>query len=164
MARRVFFSFHYEGDIWRASQVRNSWVTKPHRQAAGFWDAAAWEAVRRRGGQAVRRWINAQLQGTSVTVVLIGQETARRRYVLYEIARSYHRGNGILGVYVHRCANAEGYTCNRGSNPFNEVYYVDNRGRRVYFSSLYPTYDWVTDDGYSNLTDWIEDAAWEAGR
>lgn len=43
MARRVFFSFHYERDAWRAAQVRNSWVTKPDREAAGFWDAVAWE-------------------------------------------------------------------------------------------------------------------------
>jgi len=34
MARKVFFSFHYERDIWRASIVRNSWVTKPDREAA----------------------------------------------------------------------------------------------------------------------------------
>ncbi len=40
MARRVFFSFHYERDVWRAGQVRNSWVTKD-REEAGFWDAAA---------------------------------------------------------------------------------------------------------------------------
>lgn len=24
MARRVFFSFHYDGDVWRANQVRNA--------------------------------------------------------------------------------------------------------------------------------------------
>lgn len=40
MARRVFFSFHYDRDIVRVSQVRNSWVTRD-REAAGFWDAAS---------------------------------------------------------------------------------------------------------------------------
>jgi hypothetical protein len=49
MPRRVFFSFHYERDLWRAGQVRNSWVTKPDREAAGFWDAAAWEEVKKKG-------------------------------------------------------------------------------------------------------------------
>jgi MTH538 TIR-like domain (DUF1863) len=47
MARRVFFSFHYERDIWRASIVRNSWVTKPDRQAAGFFDASIWEEAKK---------------------------------------------------------------------------------------------------------------------
>ena len=34
-ARRVFFSFHYQRDIWRVNQVRNHWVAKDDRQAAG---------------------------------------------------------------------------------------------------------------------------------
>lgn len=28
MARRVFFSFHYDNDINRSMTVRNSWVTQ----------------------------------------------------------------------------------------------------------------------------------------
>ena len=48
MARRVFFSFHYERDHWRANVVRNSWVTKD-RESAGFFDAGelAWIVVQR---------------------------------------------------------------------------------------------------------------------
>lgn len=101
MARRVFFSFHYEKDIWRASQVRNSWVTKPDREAAGFWDAASWEEIKKKGDEAVKRWIRDQLNGTSVTVVLIGTETSERRYVQYEIEQSWERNNGLIGVYIH---------------------------------------------------------------
>jgi hypothetical protein len=88
MATRVFFSFHYERDIWRASQIRNSWVTKPDREAAGFWDAAAWEEVKKKGEEAIKRWIDKQLGGTSVTVVFIGAETSERKYVQYEINQS----------------------------------------------------------------------------
>lgn len=84
MARRAFFSFHFERDVWRAGQVRNSWVTQD-REDAGFWDAAAWESVKRKGDAAVHAWIDGQLKGTSVTVVLIGTETAQRKYVSYEI-------------------------------------------------------------------------------
>ena len=62
MIRRVFFSFHYERDIWRVSQIRNSWVTKPDREAAGFWDAAKWEEVKRGGDAAIKKWINEQLK------------------------------------------------------------------------------------------------------
>ena len=35
MARRVFFSFHYDNDITRSMTVRNSWVTQG-KEAAGF--------------------------------------------------------------------------------------------------------------------------------
>ena len=54
MARRVYFAFYYERDVWRSGQVRNSWVTKPDREAAGFWDAAAWEEVKKKGKEAVK--------------------------------------------------------------------------------------------------------------
>src|SRR5262245_22184528 len=98
MARRVFFSFHHEGDIKRVGQVRNSWLTKPEHGDAGYVDAAAWESIQRRGDEAVKRWIAAQLDGTSVTVVLIGAETADRPWVLYEIVESHNKGNGLLGI------------------------------------------------------------------
>src|SRR5437762_2848346 len=103
MARRVFFSFHYEADAWRAAQVRNSWITKPDREAAGFWDAAQWQAVRTQGDTAIKRWIDNQLNGTSVTAVLIGAQTAEREYVQYEIIQSHSRGNGLLAIHVDAC-------------------------------------------------------------
>ena len=163
MARRVFFSFHYERDIWRASQVRNSWVTKPDREAAGFWDAAAWEEVKKKGEEAVKRWITKQLEGTTVTVVLIGAETSERKYVIYEIKRSYARGNGLLGVYIHKLKDKDGKVDYKGKNPFDNLY-IEKDGRKVYLSEIYPTYDWVDDDGYNNFGDWVEKAAKKAGR
>jgi hypothetical protein len=163
MARRVFFSFHYERDIWRASQVRNSWVMKPDRESAGFWDAASWEEVKKRGREAVERWINNQLDGTSVTAVLIGAETSTREYVGYEIERSHEIRNGLLGIYIHNLKDASGWVDAKGSNPFDN-WYVTINGQQRYFSSIYPTYDWVQDVGYSNLGTWVERAAQTAGR
>src|SRR5438067_7743926 len=103
MARRVFFSFHHQGDIKRVGQIRNSWVTKANQEDAGFVDAADWESIKRRGDDVVKRWIATQLDGTSVTVVLIGSETADRPWVLYEIAESHNKGNGLLGISIHNC-------------------------------------------------------------
>ena len=74
MARRAFFSFHHSGDVWRAGQVRNCWVTQD-REDAGFWDSAAWESVKKKDIPTVQKWIDEQMTGTSVTVVLIGAET-----------------------------------------------------------------------------------------
>jgi len=151
MARRVFFSFHYERDIWRASQVRNSWVTKPDREAAGFWDAAAWEEVKRKGDEAIRAWIREQLKGTTVTVVLIGTETSEREYVQYEIDQSWNKGNGLIGVYIHNLKDKNGHTEPKGEDPFTALGYKNIR-----------TYDWVRDNGYENLGDWVEAAYWRA--
>ena len=47
MARKTFFSFHFKQDNWRASQVRNSWVTQD-RKAAGFFDSAEWEEEKKK--------------------------------------------------------------------------------------------------------------------
>jgi len=163
MARRVFFSFHYERDIWRASQVRNSWVTKPDRESAGFWDAASWEEVKRRGDDAIRNWINRQLDGTSVTVVLIGAETSTRQYVDYEIKRSYEVGNGMLGIHIHNLKDNMKRVDVLGANPFDH-WHVTRNGEKVYFNRLYRTYDWIGDDGYTNVGDWVEKAARTAGR
>lgn len=163
MARRVFFSFYYERDIWRTGQVRNSWVTKPDREEAGFWDAAGWEEVKKKGDDEIKRWINKYLDGTSVTVVLIGKETNARKWVIYEVQKSYERGNGMLGIYIHKIKDSEGKADEKGSNSFGELG-KDQNGKSIYFWQIYPTYDWIDDDGYKNLGDWVEKAAKKAGR
>jgi hypothetical protein len=159
MARRTFFSFHYERDGWRAGQVRNSWVTKD-REDAGFWDKAQWEEVKKKGDDAIHKWIDDQLSGTSVTVVLIGAETSARTYVDYEITQSHKRKNGMLGIYVHGMKDVSGNVDTKGSNPFLKWTFKDSDGNVI----MYPTYDWLTDDGRSNIGSWIEAAAKKAGR
>lgn len=158
MTRRVFFSFHYERDNWRAAQVRNSWVTKPDREAAGFWDAAEWEKVKKEGDMAIKRWIDKQLDRTSVTIVLIGAETTSRKWVRYEIIKSLEKGNGIVGIYIHNLKDKDGSTDRQGDVNFGKI---DGEHE---FSELYPTYDWIKNKGYDNLGDWIERATLIAGR
>lgn len=49
MAKRVFFSFHYQDVIdFRANVVRNHWVTKD-REEAGYFDASIWEEAQKKG-------------------------------------------------------------------------------------------------------------------
>lgn len=163
MPRRVFFSFHYKNDVSRAHVVRNSWVTKDDKIAAGFIDAADFEAVQKAGDAAIKKWIREQLSGTSVTVVLIGSETNSRDYVKYELQQSYEKGNGMLGIYIHKIKDLNGNTSAKGSNQFGEIG-KDVNGNAVYFSNSYTCYDWVDDDGYKNMGKWIETAAKEAGR
>lgn len=158
MARRVFFSFHYERDIWRASQARNSWVTKPDRESAGFWDAASWEEVKNKGESATKRWIDDQLTGTSVTVVLIGAKTSNRDYVKYELEQSWKNSNGILGIYIHQMKDKYGKTDTKGDNSFGSIFTSLNDDKK-YFFERFSTYDWVDDDGYNKLGDWVEAAA-----
>lgn len=158
MARQTFFSFRYKNDNWRASIVRNSWVTQ-ERKAAGFFDSAQWEEVKRKTDPAIAAWIDGQMNGTSVTVVLIGADTAGKKWIDHEITASHKRGNGMLGIYVHGIRDSKGMTSARGQNPFNNFNFTKN-GANV----TYPVYDWVADEGYRNLGVWIEKAAIAAGR
>jgi hypothetical protein len=162
MARQVFFSFHHQRDIWRANQVRNGWVTKD-RTAAGYWDAAEWEQVKKKDTASIHRWIDKQMEGTSVTVVLIGNETATRPHVTYEIEQSQKLNKGIVGVRIHNLKNQSGSADYAGLNPMDYVKIPLYGGHKA-LSSIYPTYDYITQDGYKNIGDWIETAARLAGR
>ncbi len=161
MARRVFFSFHYERDVSRANVVRNSWVTQD-REAAGFFDAGLWEEAKRKGEDAIKKMIDDAMVGSSVTAVLVGAETADRPYVKYEIDKSLNV-KGLVGVYINSIKNLNGQTDSAGPNPFDRLY-LERNGRRVYLSSLYKTYRWFGDDGYKNFGTWVEEAARAAGR
>jgi hypothetical protein len=107
VTRKVFFSFHYD-DVWKVMQIRNCWTVAGDRETAGFIDKAEFEKVERQGQGAIERWIDRQLDGTSATIVLIGQKTAERPYVQYEIKRSYERGNRLLGIYLDNMKNENG--------------------------------------------------------
>ena len=156
MARRVFFSFHYDNDVWRANTVRHSWVTQG-KEAAGFIDKAEFEKIRRTGDRAVKNWIDKQLIGTSVTVVLIGSETLDRPFVQYEIEASRRRGNAIIGVTIGGIKNQYQNTSQSQSK------YTLING--TYFSDIVDGfYDYVSGDGYSNMGRWIELAAIRKGK
>ena len=102
MAKRVFFSFHYQDVIdFRANVVRQHWLTKPDRESAGFFDASIWKTAERARSTAVKRLINSGLDGTSVTCVLIGSQTYARPWVRYEILKSFCKGNSILAVHIN---------------------------------------------------------------
>lgn len=147
MARRVFFSFEYRHDVTRAMFVRNSWVTQG-KEAASFVDAAEFEEVKKGGDAAIKRWIRDQLNGTSVTVVLVGSHTCSSEYVEYEIEQSEKKGNGLLGIDISKIPDFHGKTSRRCDK----------------IPQGYPFYLWNKDDGYNNMGDWIEEAAVAAGR
>lgn len=161
MARTTFFSFHYDNDIWRASQVRNSDVVDDSIEESGFIDGASWESIKREGDDAVRNWINRQMKGCSVTVVLIGSDTYDRKWINYEIKKSYEEDMGLVGVRIHRIQDKDGNTDQLGKNPLLK-YEDSNTGENL--AIIFNTYDWVGDNGRENLGDWVEEAAQIADR
>lgn len=133
MARRTFFSFHYKPDVFRANVVKNSWLLKANRDAAGFFDSSAFETAQRTNPDALKRFLDNQLSGSSVTCVLSGAETAHRRWVRYELVRSFCEGKGLLCVRIHTIADAKTQQATvEGPNPLDHLAYRVSDDR-VYF-------------------------------
>jgi hypothetical protein len=122
-ARRTFFSFHYQEDVSRTQVVRNSWVTKEDREEAGFFDASVFESKKRAGDETLKRFLTEAFDGTTVTCVLIGSQTAFRPWVRYELVRSFQRGNGLFGIRVNNIKNLQGQYGSFGENPFECLAY-----------------------------------------
>ena len=95
--RKVFFSFHYEKDNWEASQVRNIGKIEGNPVASDN----KWEEVKRDGNAAIKKWIDDNLKNRSCTIVLVGEETAGRKWINYEIKKSWEDGKGVIGIYIH---------------------------------------------------------------
>jgi hypothetical protein len=146
MARKVFFSFKYE-DVHRAMNVRNSNVIGGVLKS-GFIDKAEFEKVERAGNTAIKTWIDNQLSGTSVTVVLVGANTDKSRWVKYEIEQSIARGNGLLTIDVSKIADMQGNTTNCCA-------------LRV---PGYKHHLWNNGNGRENLGAWVEAAAKAAAK
>jgi hypothetical protein len=141
VAKRVFFSFHYQDVIdFRANVVRNHWVTKEGSEEAGFFDASLWENAKKRGPEALKQLINQGLTNTTVTCVLIGSQTYIRPWVRYEIFKSMRKGNRIIGVHINNIPDKYSKIKPLGPNPFEYLSIRYNDEGRII-----TTFEWINE-------------------
>lgn len=114
MSRRVFYSFHYEADSWRVGTVRNMGVIEGSEPTTDN----DWETVKKGGDVAIKRWINGQLRRRTCTVVLVGTDTAGRKWIDYEIEQSWKRGMGVAAIHVNGLKDRNRRCSAKGENPF----------------------------------------------
>ncbi|MCR5561350.1 MAG: TIR domain-containing protein [Bacteroidales bacterium] len=160
--RQVFFSFEYDKDNWRASQVRN--MGKVSNDST-FSDND-WEAVKKDSDLAIKRWINAEMAKRSCIVVLIGATTSTRKWVKYEIEKAYELRKGIVGIYVHGLKDSQGNQTTKGANPFYNIYTDDGHRLSNYvtaYDTNYVTSKYVYEDIEAHISDLIEEAIANAG-
>lgn len=134
MARRCFYSFHYDGDCQRASQVRQIGSIEGNRPATDN----DWETVKKGGDPAIRRWIAGQMEGKSCTIVLIGRDTANRNWINHEIVESWNAGMGVVGIHIHGLKNLAGVISTKGANPFD---YITHNPTKAKLSSIVRCYN-----------------------
>ena len=118
MKRRVFYSFHHKEDHWRAAQVRNIGVLEGNKPVSDN----DWEEVKKGGDAAIKRWIDDQMNNRSCVVVLVGEYTANRKWINYEIKKGWEDKKGVVGVRIHGLKNQDGETSKKGANPFDYIW------------------------------------------
>ena len=158
MARRVFYSFHYKPDSWRAAMVRQIGAISGNEPVSDN----GWETIKKSGNAAIERWITNEMKGRSCTVVLVGARTAGRRWIKYEIAKSWSDGMGVVGIRINGLKNSKGFISQEGSNPFTDTE-LSVSGKRLSTivkcytprgSNSKARYKWISD----NLETLIEEA------
>lgn len=156
MARKVFTSFHYEPDNWRASQIRNMGKLEGNSVAT----TNKWEEVTNGGDKEIKQWIEDNMSGKSCIVVFVGENTADRKWINHEIKKAWEDGKGLFGIHVHNLKNSNGEQSNKGDNPF-EGFTVDGKDLSTIvkcYNSLYTTSTYVYSHIEENLESWIEEA------
>jgi hypothetical protein len=154
MAREpVFYSFHYDNDVFRVQQIRNMGVVEGDEPVS----ANEWEQIKRKGDASVQRWIDENMKYKRCVIVLIGSETAHRPWVQYEIKRAWEQRKGLFGIYIHNLKCPRNGTCAKGPNPFDN-WAVGNQS----MSNLVTCYDPNSWDAYGeiarNLQSWVASA------
>lgn len=158
MARKVFYSFHYVPDHWRASQVRQMGAIEGDSPVSDN----DWEKVTKGGDAAIKKWIDDQMVGRTCAVVLAGTNTAGRKWIDYEIKKAWDDGKGVLAIHIHNLKNSQEQQVNKGGNPLSSVLVGKNN---VALSTIAKSYDPpfststnVYNHIKTNLATWVEDA------
>lgn len=151
--RRVFYSFDYESDVMRVQQIRNIGHFDDNKPVL----PNEWEEFKKAGRDAIKKWIDASMAFRSCVVVLIGEDTANRYWVQYEIQKAWKEGKGIMGIFIHNLKCPRAGTCPKGENPFSQ--FMLENGQAL--SSLVPAFDPNPDDAYNDIKQhlslWVEE-------
>jgi len=158
--RQVFYSFYYKPDNWRASKIRNIGAVEGNKPASDN----DWEKITSGGDKdtKIKKWIADQMKGRTCTIVLIGAETAGRKWITHEISESWNKGMGVVGIHIHNITDSNDKQSSKGGNPLYHVTFKKS-GKRL--STVAKTYDppYTTSSNVYNyiaghIEDWIEEA------
>ena len=153
--RQVFYSFHYKNDVMRVQQVRNMGVIEGNEPTS----PNNWEELKRKGDKSIEKWIDDNMKNRSCVVVLIGSDTASRKWVDYEIKKAWNDGKGVVGIYIHNLNCPNNGTSTKGKNPF--ATFTLKAGKEK-LSDTVQCYNPKSNDAYNdiqnNIDDWIEEA------
>lgn len=130
----------------RVQQIRNIGVIEGDEPVS----PNEWEKLELTGKIVIKNGIDKNMSGKECVVVLVGEKTAQRKYVKYEIQQAWNTGKGIIGIYIHNINCARNGKCHKGINPF-EQFAVGS----LKLSDIVQCYN-PRVDAYKNISDNIE--------
>lgn len=154
MAKKCFLSFHYELDCWRVQQVKNIGAIEEQPLLS----ANKWEEIKKDGDDAIRKWIDDNMKGKTCLVVLVGEKTAGRRWVKYEIKKAWEKGMGVLAIHIHNLKDANEKQGIKGSDPFDGLTVNGEKVIGKVYDPPFSTSTYVYDHIKSNIEDWVNAA------
>lgn len=156
---KVFYSFCGKDDMDRIRGIVDMLMVHSTQQPTGVIAKREWENLKEKGEDAIHNWVKKELEGTSVTVVLLGTNTLEDRFVQYQICESLRRGNAVIGVYIKDRKDKQSDSTAEKCNLHKVVAYY-KYGTPIYFDYINDgIYDYESEDGGSNLDMWVEQAA-----
>jgi len=151
--RQIFYSFHFDNDVMRVQQIRNMGVVEGNTPIS----ANEWETAGKTPG-GIEKWIDDNMKYRSCVVVLIGEETAKRPWVKYEIKKAWQDRKGLLGIHINNLKDPNTGTCLKGTNPFEQFTFKDSNGNVKSIPCKSPSTSDAYNDIKNNLEVWIEEA------
>lgn len=95
----------------------------------------------------------------SCVVVMIGEETANRKRVRYEIEKAWNDGKELLEIYIHNLKDLVTDKCTQGKNPFTSFIIKENNKSLADIVKCYnPNLNDAYNDIKDNLEKWVEEA------
>lgn len=152
--RQIFYSFHYDNDVFRVQQIRNIGALEDNKPVS----VNDWETVKKGGDNSIQKWIDDNLKYKSCVVVLVGEETANRKWVKYEIRKAWELGKGLVGIHIHNLKDPRTGKSSKGNNPFDQFTFDDGTKLSSIVNCYNPSYGDAYKDIKDNLEDWIEEA------
>lgn len=169
--RRVFFSFRFNYDAWRASMVRNMGKVS---EESTFSDND-WEEVKEKNDTAIKNWINNEMKMRSCIIVLVGRYSFNRKWIDYEIEHAWESGKGVVAIRIHKLKDESGFQTDPGHDPLSDfvidttMNYICKRSTLLpdekKLSSVCKTYDPPCESSTGtynyikeHISDWIEEA------
>ena len=156
--RNCFYSFHYIPDNWRAATVRNIGAIDGNSPTSDN----NWETVKKGGDAAIKKWIADEMYEKSCIVVLVGSDTADRKWINHEIVKGWDDGKGVVGIYIHGLKDSEGNTSTKGDNPFDYIKYGDTGKKLSTIVKCYNPTGSTSQEKYNWIKEHLANAVEEA--